>query len=222
VRHIEALHNHEVSPEAFAHTRQQRRLPAELRVEAATMLSMDANPTRVREYMSSVSGHVVTATDIQNIRTAAREQNKSGCPVSKVVDLLRKVPGAEVGVGTDPAGVVQWVTYQTPAMKKQFEAYGDVLIFDATYKVNNRNMPLLLPLVIDSNGDSQIVALFLVVNEETATMDGMLGHFASKNDCTHVKCLMVDKDLHAIACLQHICPNSQVNLCLFHCLHTFR
>jgi len=69
-----------------------------------------------------------------------------------------------------------------------FAAYGDTLLFDATYKVNNCNMPLHLPLVVDSNGRSQIVGVFLACNEEASTLSLQTESFARNNNCDTVTC----------------------------------
>ena len=49
-------------------------------------------------------------------------------------------------------------------MKKICEQYPEVILADATHKTSDLRMPLML--VIDSNGESEIVAAFVVVNEE--------------------------------------------------------
>lgn len=166
VRTIASGHNHEIVPAAFPHSRQQRRLNSDDRQEATQLLKLDANPCKVQEYMSAKTGKVVTSDGLQNIRTAVRETNKAGNPVQKVIEMLHKIPGAHVGIGHDVDGNVNWVSFQSPEMLRNFDLFGDVLIFDATYKLNNRNMPPYLPLVVDDDGNSRKVALILSANEE--------------------------------------------------------
>ena len=222
VRTVLSDHNHEIIPAAFQHSRQQRRLDTEARQEAAHLLQLDANTYKVCEYPAEKTGKVVTSDDVQNIRTATRERNKTGNPVDKVLQLLRDIPGADVGIGHDNEGNIAWLSFQSQEMKRNFELFGDVLIFDATYKLNNRSMPLYLPLVVDSDGNSRIVAMILSANEEATTVSNFLEKFAASNNCSQVKCLLVDKDLSTIACLKATFTAATVNLCLFHVLKTFR
>ena len=59
-------------------------------------------------------------------------------------------------------------------MKLNFASYPEVLMIDATYKLNDLRMPLHLMMIVDSNGQSEIIATFLTVfeTEEAITKDG--------------------------------------------------
>ncbi len=56
-------------------------------------------------------------------------------------------------------------------MKSTFASYPEVLMVDATYKLNELRMPLYLMIVVDSNGQSEIVSAFLtaMVTQEAIT-----------------------------------------------------
>lgn len=51
-------------------------------------------------------------------------------------------------------------------MAHLFDKYPELILFDATYKLNNHNLPLFLQLCIDGNGNTEIVYSFVVVNLE--------------------------------------------------------
>ena len=139
--------------------------------------------------------HVLNQTDNAIVRIVAREQD----------------------------GTVQSVFYQTAFMRRMFDAYPETVIFDATYKVNNRNTSLFLPLVIDSAGYSQVAAVILTIDERSETLRAALEHLSELSDkVCDVRCPVVDKDLSAIDVLQSQFTNAAVNLCRFHCLCTFR
>jgi zinc finger SWIM domain-containing protein 3 len=164
----------------------------------------------------------VTAKDVHNIKTKVRQTAKGDDQVRAVTDLLKAVPGSFLDIEHSESGTIRTVCFQTPYMRKMFSLYGDTLIFDATYKVSNCNMPLYLPLVVDSNGRSQIVCVFLSCNEEAETLSLLMHSFSRNNNCETVQCLMVDKDLSAVNVLGTTFINASINLCLFHCLRTFR
>ena len=48
-------------------------------------------------------------------------------------------------------------------MKLNFASYPEVLMIDATYKLNDLRMPLYLMMIVDGNGQSKIIATFLTV-----------------------------------------------------------
>ena len=60
-----------------------------------------------------------------------------------------------------------------PSFSDTFTTYPDLLLVDATHKLNNLQMPLYLLVVVDGNGESEIVGLFLVVSEGEETIRKM-------------------------------------------------
>ena len=76
-------------------------------------------------------------------------------------------------------------------MKSVFELYPEVILVDATYKVNNLRMPLYLMMCIDANGHGEIVLMFLTMMK-TLTYYSLLLYF-SYYDYYH--CRFVSKQL---------------------------
>ena len=66
-------------------------------------------------------------------------------------------------------------------MKYNFECYPEVLMVDATYKLNELRMPLYLMIVIDGNGQSEIVAMFLTSVETKQAIADMIHTFKEVN-----------------------------------------
>ena len=73
--------------------------------------------------------------------------------------------GAIVEVFKDDENVMQGIYFQTEMWKKMFSDYSELLMIDATYKLNNLRMSLFILMVMDSNGESEVIALWLVANE---------------------------------------------------------
>lgn len=57
-----------------------------------------------------------------------------------------------------------------------FQSYPELLI-DATYKLNDLHMPLYVHIVIDGNGESEIVCLWLVQHEDKETLTKLTKEF---------------------------------------------
>ena len=62
-------------------------------------------------------------------------------------------------------------------MRNLYALYGQLLIIDATYKVNLENYCLYIFVVIDNNGNSQIASITLSAYEKEPVFNSMLQHF---------------------------------------------
>ncbi|KAK7884555.1 hypothetical protein WMY93_027678 [Mugilogobius chulae] len=61
-------------------------------------------------------------------------------------------------------GILEGIYYQDEIMHQKFTSFPELLLVDATYKLNDLHMPVYLQLVVDGNGESEIVAVFVVDN----------------------------------------------------------
>ena len=66
-------------------------------------------------------------------------------------------------------------------MKIDFAQYPEVILLDATYKLNDLQMPLYLMLVTDGNGESQVVMTCLTVTETEEAITQMNKTFKTHN-----------------------------------------
>lgn len=108
-------------------------------------------------------------------------------------------------------------------MKKKFDQFPELVLVDATYKLNDMRMPVFLQLVIDGNGESEIVAVFVVVSEDGETLTALLEVFQKHNPAWQkTKTILTDKDLTERAVYGRLFPSAKLQLCLFHVLKTMR
>ena len=85
--------------------------------------------------------------------------------------------------------------FQDALMKYNFHCYPEVVLFDATYKLNEFRMPLYLMLVIDGNGHSKIVSMFLTSTETKTAMTDMIEAFKSADQSwSKIGVVITDKD----------------------------
>ncbi|ELU11968.1 hypothetical protein CAPTEDRAFT_216776 [Capitella teleta] len=107
-------------------------------------------------------------------------------------------------------------------LKLQFASYPE-LIFDATYKLNDHRMPLVVMLAENSNGESEVVSLWIVQNEELGIIMHMMCIFKRNNlRWTETKCVMADKDMVERKVVKEEMPQADLLICLFHSLKVFR
>ena len=62
-------------------------------------------------------------------------------------------------------------------MKSTFAAFPEVLVINATYQLAGLRMPVYLMMVVDGNGQSEIVCVFVTVLETEESMIKMVEFF---------------------------------------------
>ena len=77
-------------------------------------------------------------------------------------------------------------------------------------------------MVVDSNGESEVIALWLVASENKPLINSLTETFVHYNDITNTKCIMADKDMTERELLAEKILTAQLLVCLFHVLRTFR
>ena len=108
-------------------------------------------------------------------------------------------------------------------MKAVFAAYPEVLLVDATYKLNELRMPVYLFLVIDSNGQSEIIGVFITLLETAGSIQKMVSSFKLYNsDWNLTKVVMSDKDFTERTVFLIEFPQASLLICLFHTLRSMR
>lgn len=79
------------------------------------------------------------------------------------------------------------VSSQKQSWQNMYARYPELILIDATYKLNNLRMPMYVLMVMDGNGESEIVALWLVVYEDKHTISHLMDIFEKHNDTTNTK-----------------------------------
>ncbi len=108
-------------------------------------------------------------------------------------------------------------------MRKKFDQYCDIVLADATYKINELLFPVYLLLVIDANGESEVVVTFIVREESEVLLDKCVSCFKENNqNCDLVQVIMTDKDMVERNVFARQFPTAKLVLCLFHVQQNFR
>ena len=104
--------------------------------------------------------------------------------------------------------------FQDNIMKVTYAACPELIMVDATYTLNELRIPLYLILIVDGNGKSEIVGLYLTSLETREAISEMVRWFKNHNSprkSTIV--ILTDKDF---------VEKSELLLCFFHTLQRFR
>ena len=114
------------------------------------------------------------------------------------------------------------IYFQDVEMKQIFSAYPELICIDTTYKLLELRFPVYIMLVKDGNGQSEIVAVFLLMEETEQSIKSMVGIFKNHNpqwEATRV--LMADKDMTERNVLAAEFPSAERLICLFHTFRSF-
>ena len=115
------------------------------------------------------------------------------------------------------------IYFQTSEMRSVFASYPELLLIDATYKLNDLNMPLYVLMIVDGNGESEIVCLWLTQFEDKETITELVQEFKKHNsNWSLTQGIMSDKDMTERIVLSEQFPQSKLLICLFHTLRTMR
>lgn len=108
-------------------------------------------------------------------------------------------------------------------MKKKFEDFPEMIMVDATYKLNDLRMPVFLQLVVDGNGESEIVSVYVVVSEDADTMFALVELFKKHNPAWEkTETVLTDKDFTERTVYSNAFPQAKLQLCLFHVLRSMK
>ena len=98
-------------------------------------------------------------------------------------------------------------------MKNTFAAYPELLFIDATYKLNDLRMPVYLMVAEDGNGESEVICIWVLTQEDTQTIRKMVEMFKKHNgNWDKVECVISDKDMNERHVLKEQLPQAGLQL----------
>ena len=172
--------NHVISKEVYLHLPMQRRLDKAHKMQAETLLSVCGNAKLVQQHMQNISGKVVLLKDIANI---SHKMKKQAMPnnLKYVLQQLEATGDSAVDVLVSEDNSFRGIFYQDLYMQSVFEAYPELLLVGETFKLTGLQMSAYLMLVVDGNGQSEVVSLLLLADESRSTVFAAVEAFQHHN-----------------------------------------
>lgn len=220
VGELDIGHNHDRSAAIFEGLPKQRRLDENERHFVEDMISIKPNMRLLQKEVNAKTGKTMILKDLHNIRHKLK--TVAGGDLEAIYEEIkaRNDITAEVFVDNNE---LQGIFIQDDRMRRYFELYPELLLMDATYKLNDRRMPLFLMLVVDGNGESQIAAMFIIKSENYNIISKMLATFKKHNPKhTAVKVILSDKNFADRRAYAEAFENAQLELCIFHVHENFK
>ena len=112
-------------------------------------------------------------------------------------------------------GRVRGVFIQTEDMKNSFLNYPDFVCLDATHKLTNKPLSLMVFLSENAIGKGEVAAVALLASENAKTFEWLLNAFKENNieGSTKIRCFMADKDIKERNKLKETFPGAPVYIC---------
>lgn len=109
-------------------------------------------------------------------------------------------------------------------MRKAVKMWPEIILLDGTYKLTIFGLTVMFIVIENSDGESIVVGVALVITEDRETFEWFLSCFKKENEegLRGNRCFMADKDLLQREVLNKVFPNKPVYICRFHALQIFR
>ena len=215
-------HNHCISREIFERLPQQRQMPPEIVQEVKEGLKLKANSKLLQRKVESTTGKRVTLKDIANLRQRLKISVTSN-DLKEIVEFLKGKPGSTVEVVVDEENNFQSIFYQDTYMKTIYDKYPEIILVDAKYKLLELRFPIYIIMNIDGDGQSEIVALFVLSEETKAAVQKVVEVFKKHNlKWKETTAVMSDKDFNERDAFANSFPHATLLICLYHTFRTFR
>ena len=183
-------------------------------------MSCDANKKKVQHLLHGDGKHV----KIEDLHNIMSKQSINSNQYEDIIKLLKSYSNVDYSVLTNnDKSECRGIYIQTDDMKKKFDAFPEIVFLDSTYKLNKCNMPLYVLICMDSNGESEVIALAFVQHEDKETLAWIAESFVERNQKScEVKCIMTDKDITERETLKTYFPDANLLICTFHALRNFK
>ena len=187
--------NHIISKDVYLHLPMQRRLDKAHKMQAETLLSVCGNTKLVQQHMQNVSGKVVLLKDIANISHKLKKQEAMPNNLKSVLQQLEATGDSVVDVLVAEDNSFKGIFYQDLYMQSVFDAYPEMLLVGATFTLTGLQITAYLMLVIDGNGQSEVVSLMLLADDSRSTVSAGVEAFQHHNPAwLKTQTVMTDND----------------------------
>ncbi|KAG4066267.1 hypothetical protein HA402_000491 [Bradysia odoriphaga] len=196
----------------------------EQKKEVEKLVALGANKYRMKSHLLK-NGTEVTLKYLHNIQTKQQQTVKQFTQESELAQLLeelQKIPGSKIRVFTNDENELIGIFFQDERMMECFEHFPELILFDGSYKLNNRDMPLVTQLAVDGNGESEIISIYVCQSESRESIGSMIEAFQEFNPAwERTKVILGDKDFADRSICQEMFPHAELQICLFNVLRIF-
>jgi len=218
-------HNHDFVPPEQRHLlRSMRNISTAKGDVIKSMVNVGMKVTNVWSYLGEEVGGLdklgVTMKDIQNdVYTDKLKFIEAGDAQSLVNQLQSRQPEDAMfyySVQLDQHSHLTNVFWRDGRSKVDYDCFGDVLIFDTTYRTNNYNLICAPIISVNHHWQNVMFGCALLFDETASTFTWLFNIFLKSMGNKQPKTIFTDQDAAMAKGIREVMPNTCHRLCLWH------
>ncbi|PIA61568.1 hypothetical protein AQUCO_00300825v1 [Aquilegia coerulea] len=225
VRGFMSQHNHVLAPPGGSHfLRSHRKVSLSNAVLTQNLYALGVSKKLVMDIIISKSGsHAAagcTARDLYNQMNRARVERiidgDANLVNSFLEDMNVRDPGFFKKIQVNEKKQLTKLFWSDSQSQEDYKLFGDVLMFDSTYRTNRYDMALVVFAGVNNHRHTVIYALALMNNETIDSYEWALKTFLAAMDGIAPKSVITDGDAVIRNAIENVFPKSKHRLCVWH------
>ncbi|RYR76604.1 hypothetical protein Ahy_A01g001192 [Arachis hypogaea] len=225
VAYFSDAHNHHVLELRFSSMLPGHRRMSEADIEQMNdMRKGDIGVSRIHGFMASLAGgyHNVpyTTRDMHNVN--AKQRREGGLDAESCLRYLRECkandPALYYKEVVDGKGVLQHMFWCDGTSQIDYQVFGDVVAFDATYKKNVYLSTLIVFSGVNHHNQTVVFAAALVADEKEETYVWLLQQLQTSMKRKAPVSIITDGDRQMKSVIEQVFPEAHHRLCAWHLL----
>lgn len=218
-------HNHPmIDPDLSCFLRSHRRISDEQKAEIVLLQISGIRKHQIMDIMLKRYGGYdrvgFTSRDLYNFLHRCKLQTLSPGDAQTLINYMivqkRRDPDFCFQYKRDGRGHLTGVLWCDFQSQMDYRAFGDVVVFDGTYKTNKYNLPLVPFVGVNHHKSTVLFACGVLAHEDTESYVWLLRSFSNAMSQKHPVSVITDGDLAMQKAISIVWPNSSHRLCGWH------
>ncbi|RYR58127.1 protein FAR1-RELATED SEQUENCE 5-like [Arachis hypogaea] len=225
VAYFSDAHNHHVLELRFSSMLPGHRRMSEADIEQMNdMRKGGIGVSRIHGFMASLAGgyHNVPYTTRDMHHVNAKQRREGVLDAESCLRYLRQCktndPALYYKEVVDGEGVLQYLFWCDGTSQINYQVFGDVVAFDATYKKNVYLSPLVVFSGVNHHNQTVIFAAALVADEKEETYVWLLQQLQTSMKGKAPVSIITDGDRQMKSAIEQVFPEAHHRLCAWHLL----
>ncbi|XP_056689545.1 protein FAR1-RELATED SEQUENCE 5-like [Spinacia oleracea] len=231
VRDFVGVHDHElVSPSEVRFIRSHRSLSDADKLRIKALINSGVSPAvTMRNLVQQAGGPEKLPFLKKDLYNACQRTQKEDIPDGDTEAVFSYLLGKQ---NTDPGFFLKYTRDEDNALdilfwcdgtsRNDYRAFGNVIAFDTTYKVNAYHKPLVVIVGVNHHMQSVVFAVSLVSHEKEETFKWILEQLTEAGDNVAPHTVLTDGDKAMANAISVVFPKAVHRLCLWHLMRNVK